>query len=77
MSVPEERRDSVLSSLERVLDYFVNASLLALPVSLVIFWKDVSFLDYVLVVLCLWIALPFVEHYYAWFRSDWKVEDKD
>jgi len=72
-SFPEEKQKSILESVSSISNFLVNAILLAIPVSL-LFFNPFTIKSYFLMVLCLWILMPFVENYYVWFRERWKDE---
>ena len=64
--IPEERRELFFSFLHSSFNYLQNALLLAVPI-----WLFAS-APYYKIMLCIWFTLPFVEHYYLWFREKWK-----
>ncbi len=64
--IPEKSRIKFISTLSIVLNYLVNALLLAVPISLL------TTVSYPKTVICIWFSLPFIEHYYVWFRENWK-----
>ena len=69
--IPEKSRAVFWKALGESLNYLANALLISVPVSVLTgfsYWKSV---------LCTWIILPFVEHYYVWFHEGWKGKPED
>lgn len=55
-----------------VMNYLFNAILVGVPFYFIgNIWFDPDILRYAKVVLAFWVILPFMEHYYVWFRRDW------
>jgi len=71
--IPEKERKEHISNIEKILNYLVNASLLSVPTYFfsLLFLKS-SFIRFILILISLWILLPFIEYYYVWFKDDWK-----
>lgn len=64
--ISEENREKFFSFLSVTLNFLLNALLLSVPVTLLLpisYWKSV---------ICIWFSLPFIEHYYVWFRENWR-----
>jgi len=64
--ISEEKRKKFISFLDISFNYLQNALLISVPVMLLLhisYWKSV---------ICIWIILPFLEHYYIWIRETWK-----
>lgn len=65
-SYEEEDRKWFLAKLGILLNFGANSAALALPLWIIFpvsYWKTL---------LCLWILLPFIEHYYVWIREGWR-----
>lgn len=70
--IPELTRKSFLINLSSALNYLINSCLLSVPFTFFISSWSWSWKMYFILVLCGWILMPFIEHYYVWFRENWK-----
>ena len=64
--ISEKNRKKFFISLSSAINFFLTALLLTVPITLLTTvspWKTV---------ISLWFFLPFMEHYYIWFRETWK-----
>lgn len=73
--IPEITRETIIERADTTFNYLQNSSLLSIPLSITLFWNDWTIKKYLLIVLSLWVLLPFIEHYYWWFREGWKEKD--
>ena len=73
--IPEGSRKKFFSFLNIAFHYFQNAILLAIAVTSLVSLFDKF--TYWKAVICIWFSLPFIEHYYVWFRENWKHESED
>lgn len=76
-SVPEEKKTTILAVIQSLLNYLLAALFLTVPVSVVLsFFFELSLLKVFFIFLALFFFFPYMEHYYVWFREDWKREIK-
>jgi hypothetical protein len=64
----EPQKDWVVKTLDTILNYLANATFLSIPISIAVkvpFWKTL---------ICVWLLIPMIEHYYIWFRAKWKED---
>ena len=64
--ISEERRKQFISFFNSSFNYLQNAVLIAVPLSLL------TRFSYIQSMIIIWFSLPFIEHYYVWFREKWK-----
>jgi hypothetical protein len=65
-----DRRKSIIIKVETVLNYLVNAIIISVPLTII--FTSFNLANYFSMILCVWFVLPFIEHYYIWFRENWK-----
>lgn len=64
--IPEIRRDMGIAAIVTALNFLLNAALLSIPLTV---FTELSYWESVI---SLWVLIPFVEHYYTWFRERWR-----
>jgi hypothetical protein len=67
----EESRENIVKKFSSSLNYLFNSLLLSIPLCFIIY-HSISLKYYGIIVLCVWVLLPFIEDYYVWFREKWK-----
>jgi len=69
--ISEENRKQMIHFISLMLNFLLNSILFSIPITIIIF-HAFSWKQYGITIICVWILLPFVEHYYVWFRETWK-----
>lgn len=71
--VPQKKQNLILVYAEKVLNYLLNSLLLAIPCYFfsTLFLGGHDFVRYLIIFVSLFVLLPFIEHYYIWFRDGW------
>ena len=73
-------QDRIVTIIFNFFNYLFNALLLSIPIAIIFFVLGESFKSsYFYSVICVWIFIPYMEHYYVWFRDKWKddIDDKE
>ena len=75
-AIDKDLRTQIVKTLVSVFNYFLNALLLSIPVSIVFYlWNGEFWKMYFFSVICLWIIIPYMEYYYIWFKDKWREND--
>lgn len=73
--IGEDKQKQITERAEFILNYLVNSILLSVPFYIFSYFVfGTNYSRWFLIIICLWISLPFIEHYYIWFREGWKKE---
>lgn len=74
-AIPLEKRNTGIQKVNSLLVYFLNALLLSIPLTIFLYFRGFAFFrTYIFSVASLWVIIPYVEHYYVWFRRTWYEE---
>jgi len=77
-SLKVETQNWIIGKVETLLNYIINSIIVSIPIYLILFLKyDLKLYNYFILVVIVLTALPFIEHYYVWFREDWKKDITD
>jgi len=58
-----------------ILNYLISAIIFSIPIYLILYLKySLELYNYFYIILIMWTLLPLIEHYYIWFKEDWKKE---